>query len=149
MEAGSVTRGGISRAVTLDAATLAWTMEVFWWTCSWIPVQQHKLLILPLPLPPPLLHYVKSESKDTILLCKNAHILTSARKGYFQFTLLNHLANFYINHFKENTIHFYSLFYHVKASCALKMQTEVLLSVLYPVRSPWDTCAGTHLKLSE
>lgn len=126
MEAGSVTRGGISRAVTLDAATLAWTMEVFRRTCFRIPVQQHKLLILLLSLPPPLAHYVKSESKDTILLRKNACILTSARKSYFQFTLLNQLANFYSNHFKENTIHFYSLFYHVKASCALRCKLRCL-----------------------
>lgn len=116
----------LSRAATLDAAILAWTMEVFRRTRFWIPVQQHKLLILLLSLPPPPVHYVKSEPKDTILLCKNACILTSARKGYFQFTLLDQLANFYSSHFKENTIHFYSLFYHMKAFWALRCKLRCL-----------------------
>lgn len=112
MEVGSDTKGGRSTAVMLDAAILAWTMEVFPRTRSQIPVWQHKLLILLLSLPPPPARYIKSDSKDTILLCKTVCILTSSRKGYFQFTLLNQLLSFYSNistsssDFQENTIRF-------------------------------------------
>lgn len=115
--------------------------------CSRIPVQQHKLLILLPSLPPPLIHYVKSEP---ILLCKNAYFLTSARKGYFQFTLLNPLANF--NHFKENTIRFYSSVYHVEASRALRCKLRCLwqFCTLWEVRKTQEPslCAEACLELA-
>lgn len=63
---------------------------------------------------------------------KNVCILTSSRKGYFQFTLLNRLLHFHSNlstsssNFEENTVNFHSSFYHVKASRALRWKLKCL-----------------------